>query len=111
MRIHLKGHEVAAVNSDDDCTRCYSPQSFLGTMYLDQVLHALCMGDFEQVPQLSVIENGADQQNGIRTPCSCLVNLVFVYNEILAQHRKGDRLLDRSKMLRCAEKEMWLGQY
>src|SRR3989442_1627465 len=109
MRIHLKGREVAAVNSDNDGTRCHSSLSFLGSMYFDQAVHALCMGDFEQVPQLRIIENGADEQNGIRTPCSCLVDLVFVYNEILAQNGKGDRLLNRSKMLKCAEKEMWLG--
>ena len=68
-------------------------------MHFYQAMHTLIMGNVKQVLELFIVENSADEQYGIRTPCSCLVDLVLIYNEIFSQHRNAHHFFNCPQVL------------
>src|SRR5579863_4578850 len=56
--------------------------------------------------QLRLIEDGADEQDGIRAPRARFVDLVLVEDEIFAQHRYLYGLLDDGQIGGRAEKKV-----
>ena len=55
------------------------------------------------------IQNGTDQQDSVCTHQLCLINLVFVYRKILADHRGADGLTDIGENFVAAEKPLGFG--
>src|SRR5260370_37499728 len=69
------------------------------------------MGKLKEVLKFGIIENGANEQDCVCTPCACLEYLVLVEDKIFAQHRNIHVLLNGRKITRRAEKKVRLGQY
>src|SRR5437016_918097 len=69
------------------------------------------MGNLQQMLKFGIIENGANEQDCVRTPCASLEYLVLVEDKIFAQHRNIHGLLNGRKITRRAEKKVRLGQY
>ncbi len=109
--MHCKGDEVAAVHANDAGSGFYSALGLFDAVNFDQAVHALRASHAEQVAQLSVVEQGADEQDGVRAPRTGLVHLVLVKDEIFAENRETDRMFDGGQVRGRAEKEVRLGQH
>src|SRR2546426_9769708 len=109
--MHLKRYKIPAVDADNSCSSCHGSLHFVDVMYFNEAAHLLLMSYSEQVSQLHIIKNGTDEQDGIGSPGTRLVYLVFVNDEIFTQDGYTDGPFNSGQVRWRAEKEVWLGQH
>ena len=79
-------------------------------MYLEQHLHIEGMGQFRKSKALLRTEAGGDQQDGVGAHDACLVELVFIDDEVFPEQRQVDQAAGLAKIPDRTTEEVRIGQ-
>nr|DAH99946.1 MAG TPA: hypothetical protein [Caudoviricetes sp.] len=104
LNARLERHEIAVVDANELC-RCLLCNRKVGTvMHFHEGIHAETPCEVEQFFQLLGRKDAHDEENRIRAKGACLVDLIRVNDEVLAQERRIHTRTYRSKVLVAPQK-------
>ena len=103
--------QVAVVHADQRRGELQRVVQFFAVVHFHQHRHAEAVRQSLERLHLFGGQRGGDQQDRIRAHRSRLVDLVFVHDEILAQHRQSTGCARLLQMIRAALKELLIGQH
>ena len=101
--IHLKILEIAGVDADDLRPRMARTVDFLTRMGFDQCGHAQIVGELHQLGEAVIVKRRDDEEHQIRSMRPGFPDLVFIGDEVLAQHRNMHGLAHLVEIDKAAE--------
>ena len=107
----MKGAQIAIVDADEARFQRQSAAQFFFVMHFDKHIHVQIMRSFVERARILIRQSGHDDENAIGTPGACLIDLIGIVHEILAQRRQACGLARRAQKFGPALKGRFIGEH
>ncbi len=109
--VEFERAEIAGVDTDETRPDLEGTGDLIRTVGLDERRHAELGAEVEETRECRLVESGHDEQHDVGTGCPRLEHLVWIGDEVLAQHGHPHRIAHGLEIGERASEPAPLGQH
>ncbi len=111
LLVDLERHEVALVHTDQGRPDVQGDLELGLVVHLDQRVEPEVPGQPEACDELGLLEDGDDQEHGVRTHQPGVGDVALRHREVLPQHREVGRCPRHVEVVDAAAEELHVGEH